>query len=159
MTDQEQAWPIPRIPVSAGAMIFDHSGRLLILKPTYKKGWTIPGGQVDADGESPWEACKRETFEECGIVVERGRLVCVDFRRLRPERAGGVRLLFDCGFVDEDAIAGIRLQAEEISEHRFAALEEALELLSGPLRRRVKQATSGPGLHYLEDGRPAPGAA
>jgi hypothetical protein len=26
---------------------------LLILKPTYKKGWTFPGGQVDPGGESP----------------------------------------------------------------------------------------------------------
>jgi 8-oxo-dGTP diphosphatase len=37
---------LPRIPASAGALIFDAAGRLLILKPTYKKGWTIPGGQI-----------------------------------------------------------------------------------------------------------------
>ena len=159
MTDEQQSWPIPRIPASAGAMIFDPAGRLLILKPTYKKGWTVPGGQVDEGGESPWETCRRETLEECGIEVEQGRLVCVDFRRPRPGRPGGVRFLFDCGFVDEGAIAAIRLQREEISEHRFAELAEALELLSGPLRRRVSQAVSGPGLHYLEEGRPAPGAS
>jgi hypothetical protein len=34
---------VPAIPVSAGALIFDRAGRLLILKPTYKGGWTIPG--------------------------------------------------------------------------------------------------------------------
>ena len=39
---------IPRIPASAGALIFDEVGRLLILKPNQKQGWTIPGGQVDA---------------------------------------------------------------------------------------------------------------
>src|SRR5260370_14699151 len=44
------------IPVSAGALIFDRAGRLLILKPTYKSGWTIPGGVMEADGETPWEA-------------------------------------------------------------------------------------------------------
>jgi 8-oxo-dGTP diphosphatase len=27
----------PRIPASAGALIFDDAGRLLILKPNYKK--------------------------------------------------------------------------------------------------------------------------
>src|SRR6185312_2789106 len=42
---------LPAIPVSAGALIFDRSGRLLILKPTYKSGWTIPGGVMEADGE------------------------------------------------------------------------------------------------------------
>src|SRR2546423_450249 len=70
---------VPRIPASAGAMIFDPSGRLLILKPTYKKGWTIPGGQIDSSGESPWDACRRETREECGLVLQRGRLACVDY--------------------------------------------------------------------------------
>ena len=65
-------WPqVPRIPASAGALIRDPDGRLLILKPTYKKGWTIPGGQIDADGESPWEACRRETLEE--ELMEEGR--------------------------------------------------------------------------------------
>ena len=54
---------LPAIPVSAGALIFDRAGRLLILKPTYKTGWTIPGGVMEADGETPWEACRREVRE------------------------------------------------------------------------------------------------
>ena len=53
-----EATPLPGIPVSAGALIFDRAGLLLILKPTYKSGWTIPGGVMEADGESPWEACR-----------------------------------------------------------------------------------------------------
>ena len=40
---------LPAIPASAGAMIFDRKHRLLILKPTYKHGWTIPVA-YDADG-------------------------------------------------------------------------------------------------------------
>ena len=63
---------LPGIPVSAGALIFDRAGRLLILKPTYKSGWTIPGGVMEADGESPWEACRREVREETGIDVAAG---------------------------------------------------------------------------------------
>ena len=86
----EETLPLPAIPVSAGALIFDRKGRLLILKPTYKSGWTIPGGIMEADGESPWEACQREVREECGIEVRRGRLACMDFRRPKPGRAGGV---------------------------------------------------------------------
>ena len=77
----EPTWQVPRIPASAGALLFDERGRLLVLKPTYKRRWTIPGGQLEADGETPWQACRRETREECGIEIERGRLVCVDFRR------------------------------------------------------------------------------
>ena len=88
---------LPAIPASAGAMIFDGAGCVLILKPTYKSGWTIPGGVMEADGETPWEACQREVREECGLDVRTGRLVCVDFRRPRPGRPGGMRFLFDCG--------------------------------------------------------------
>jgi 8-oxo-dGTP diphosphatase len=151
--------PLPGIPVSAGALIFDRSGRLLILKPTYKSGWTIPGGVMEADGESPWEACRREVREETGIEVARGRLAAVDFRRQRPDRPGGVRFLFDCGKVSDQALSGLVLQPEEISESRLAPLADALVLLRGPIRRRVRAATRGRRLVYLEDGRPVPGVA
>ena len=150
---------LPAIPVSAGALIFDRAGRLLILKPTYKSGWTIPGGVMEADGETPWEACRREVREECGIEIGRGRLACMDFRHPKPGRAGGIRFLFDCGRVGEEELTGIVVQPEEVSEYRLAALPDALSMLRGPIRRRVR-AAAGSGrkkLVYLEDGRPVAG--
>jgi 8-oxo-dGTP diphosphatase len=148
---------VPRIPASAGALIFDPDGRLLILKPTYKKGWTIPGGQIDPGGESPWDACRRETLEECGLVVRRGRLACVDFLSPRPNRPGGARFVFDCGAFSEAELAEIRLQESEIETHRLAELDEAVKLLSGPLRRRVSQCAGREHCVYLQNGRPVPG--
>ena len=146
---------IPRIPASAGALIWDRKGRLLILKPTYKGGWTIPGGIIEADGETPWEACRRETREECGLEVRHGRLVCVDFLRPRPGRPGGMRFLFSCGTFRDSALSDIVLQKEEISAYRLARVDRALRRLSGPVRRRVTAAVNKPGkLRYLEDGRP-----
>ena len=150
---------VPAIPVSAGALIFDRDGRLLILKPTYKPGWTIPGGVMEADGETPWQACRREVREECGLEVSRGRLACMDFRPPGPRRPGGIRFLFDCGAIGHRRLAAIVLQPEEISSYRLAGLAEALALLRGPVRRRVRAACAGSGLVYLEDGRPAPGVA
>jgi 8-oxo-dGTP diphosphatase len=148
---------LPRIPASAGALVFDTAGRLLILKPTYKSGWTIPGGQVDANGETPWETCRRETREETGVEVVTGRLVCVDFLRPKKGRPGGMRLLFDCGAIDDERRDQIAVQPEEIAEHRFVPVTEALELLSGPLRRRVRAAAGAKACRYLEDGRPMKG--
>lgn len=147
---------LPAIPVSAGALIFDRAGRLLIVKPTYKSGWTIPGGVMEADGETPWEACKREVREECGIDLRHGQLVCMDFRPRRPDRPGGIRFLFHCGTIDDQRLAAIVLQAEELSSYRFAALPDALPLLRRPIRRRVQAAASAPGLVYLEAGEPGP---
>src|SRR3954454_7324454 len=144
---------VPRIPASAGALIRDSAGRLLILKPTYKKGWTIPGGQIDAGGESPWDACRRETLEECGLVLTRGRLACVDFRLPRARRPGGVRFVFDCGALPDDELAAIHLQDDEILDHRLAELSEAYEMLSAPLRRRVSRSIGRKRCVYLEEGR------
>jgi 8-oxo-dGTP pyrophosphatase MutT (NUDIX family) len=153
----EHRFEVPRVPASAGALIFDVAGRLLILKPNYKKGWTIPGGQIDSNGESPWEACRRETREECALEVARGVLVCVDFRRPRPNRPGGLRFLFHCGTFSDRELQAIRLQPEEIDEHRLVDLDEATELLSGPIRRRVAAAVGAERCVYLEDGRPVAG--
>ena len=148
---------VPRIPASAGALIFDAGGRLLILKPSYKKGWTVPGGQIESDGESPWEACRRETQEECALEIERGRLVCVDFLRPKPNRVGGVRFLFDCGSFTDERLGAIRLQEAEIEEHRLVQLPDASALLSGPLRRRVSASVAAKRCVYLEDGLSVPG--
>lgn len=147
---------LPAIPVSAGALIFDRAGRLLILKPTYKSGWTIPGGVMEANGETPWQACRREVAEECGIDVHSGKLACVDFRPPRHGKPGGIRFLFDCGTMNDQSLATIVLQPEEISQYQVIALPGALRLLRGPIRRRVQAASRGQGLVYLEDGRPVP---
>jgi ADP-ribose pyrophosphatase YjhB (NUDIX family) len=144
---------VPRIPASAGALIFDKAGRLLILKPNYKGGWTIPGGQIEEIGESPWDGCRRETFEECGLEIERGRLACVDFLHPRPGRDGGVRFLFDCGALRDKQLAGIRIDEAEIDEHRIVGMDEAAALLSGPVRRRVLSTVGHERCVYLEEGR------
>jgi hypothetical protein len=97
--------------------------------------------------------------EECGIDVNSARLAAVDFRRPRPGKPGGIRFLFDCGVLDSGRLAAIRLQPEEISGHRIEPLAEALSLLRGPIRRRVRAACRSDGLCYLENGRPVPGVA
>jgi 8-oxo-dGTP pyrophosphatase MutT (NUDIX family) len=152
--DDEETFVLPRIPASSGALIFDERRRLLIVNPTYKAHWAIPGGIMEADGETPWEACRREVHEEVGLEVRHGRLVAVDFLRPKPSKPGGMRFLFDCGVLPADALEGITLQQSELSEHRFAKPARALELLSGPLRRRVGAALGAEDCVYLEDGRP-----
>jgi len=147
---------VPGIPASAGALVRGRKGRLLILKPTYKGGWTVPGGVVEL-GESPWAACRRETKEECGLDVTEGRLVCVDFLRPRPDRPGGMRFLFDCGVFDDEVLSTVVLQPAEISKSQVLPIETALPLLSGPVRRRVRAAWKSKRVRYLEDGRPVVG--
>ncbi len=125
------------------------------MKPTYKGGWTVPGGQMEADGESPWEACRREVREETGLVVTTGRLTCVDFLRPKERRPGGIRFLFDCGTIDAGRRSAIVLQAGELEDLRWCRPAEAVPLLSGPVGRRVDAALASTDVVYLEDGRVA----
>ncbi len=69
---------------------------------------------------------------------------------------GGLRFLFDCGVLPGTVLAAVRLQPEEISEHRLLPLAEALKLLRKPVRRRVRRAAAASTVLYLENGRPVP---
>ncbi len=64
----------------------DQTGRLLLL-PTYKPTWTLPGGCAE-DGESPLAACLCELREETGLVCDSGRLCRGDYRHPGPGAGG-----------------------------------------------------------------------
>jgi ADP-ribose pyrophosphatase YjhB (NUDIX family) len=53
---------LPKKRISAGCLFFDDRGRLLVVNPTYKDTWEIPGGVVE-ENESPREAVIREVVE------------------------------------------------------------------------------------------------
>jgi 8-oxo-dGTP diphosphatase len=55
-------------------LLTDGSDRLLIVEPTYKPRWELPGGAVEY-GESPRAAAMREVLEELGIHREAGALL------------------------------------------------------------------------------------
>ena len=51
MTDDYTA-TLPRKRMAAAVLFFDAADRLLLVEPTYKPTWELPGGTVEAD-ESP----------------------------------------------------------------------------------------------------------
>ena len=130
-----------------------------MLKPTYKSGWTIPGGVMEANGETPWAACQREVREETGLIVTTGRLVALDTRPAKTRKAMGLRFLFDCGMVSDAQAASITVQASELSEFAFVEPAEALTRLRPAVSRRVAAALAAPHCCYLEDGRPVAGVS
>ncbi|SDZ75366.1 NUDIX domain-containing protein [Thalassobacillus cyri] len=58
----------PKHIVSAATVILNEKNELLLIKGP-KRGWEMPGGQVEV-GESLKEAAIRETKEECGLDIE-----------------------------------------------------------------------------------------
>ena len=67
-----------RFTVTAGAMIFDDQGRILLLEHVFRpdSGWGIPGGFL-SKGEQPEAALRRELREEIGIEVENVEMLFV----------------------------------------------------------------------------------
>jgi ADP-ribose pyrophosphatase YjhB (NUDIX family) len=140
--------------VAAGALFVDDEDRVLLVKPTYKQSWDIPGGYVEP-GESPYQACIREVREELGIAPEIGRLLVVDWA---PNDAEGDKILFvfDGGGLTDNDIAQITLQDSELLEYNFFRRSKFVEHLTGRLARRVGAACDArhrEEVHYLEHGR------
>src|ERR1051325_3609825 len=61
----------PRFTVTAGVVVSDERGRVLLLRHVLRggSGWGVPGGFVTA-GEQPDEAIRREVREETGLALE-----------------------------------------------------------------------------------------
>jgi 8-oxo-dGTP diphosphatase len=68
----------PRFAVTAGAIITDGHGRVLLLKHRFRpgSGWGLPGGFIE-QGEQPEEALRRELREEIGLEVAEVKLFTV----------------------------------------------------------------------------------
>lgn len=144
---------LPKKRISAGCLFFDKSQRLLIVKPTYKEGWEIPGGAVVAN-ESPLAACIREVTEELGLERRPVRLLSVDFTGETKQRTESLSFIFDGGVLSDEEIAAIRLPEEELREYRWLPPTDALTLLNRRLRRRVRHclaARLGGTTLYLEE--------
>lgn len=144
--------------MAAGVLIRDASGAVLMVRPTYKDGWDIPGGYVEP-GESPAAAAAREIREELGIDRHVGRLLVVDWAP-HPAEGDKVLWIFDGGVMDHSQLTELVLQSEEIAEVDFVA-EDGLDALTvARLARRLHlgaDAARSGSTHYAEMGCAAPG--
>ena len=144
---------LPRKRMAAGALIRDEQGRILLVKPVYKGGWSLPGGVVEAD-ESPKTACIREIREELGLDQAIGRMLVVDYTPSYGEKTESLMFIYDGGVVEGADLASIHLQAEEIEDYGLFAAKELPKAMSRSLRRRIlaawEQLGEGGGI-YLED--------
>ena len=145
-----------RTLLASGALLRDARGRVLLVEPSYKDVWEIPGGVVDV-GETPYETCVRESSEEVGLAIRPGRLLAIDHCRRPYVQSEGIRFVFDGGVLDPEAERSIRLQVDELLSYRFVTLDGAADLLAPPLHRRLVAAVAAretESTAYLEDGNP-----
>ncbi len=58
----------PSYTIGAGCLI-EHDGRVLLVQPSYRTAWGLPGGLLNRR-ETPADGARREVFEEVGLGVE-----------------------------------------------------------------------------------------
>jgi 8-oxo-dGTP diphosphatase len=160
MTSDIYTATLPRKRMGAGALLSDAEDRILLVQPSYKPEWEIPGGCIEAD-ESPLAAVVRELREELGLDLQPGRLLVTDWVPSHLERTEGLMMLFDGGVLDSEQSAAIRLPPDELLSWAWCTTEDAQRRLSPLLARRIiaaMRARAERSCVYLEDGFP-PGVA
>lgn len=124
---------MPKKRIGAGVVIVDEDFRLLLVEPTYKDTWEVPGGMVELD-ESPRTAARRECFEELGFNVEIGRLLSIDWVSQGRTPGDGLMLMYATGPVDSSQIV---LPSEELRSWEWCDRDAVLTRVQDFQARRI----------------------
>jgi len=138
--------------MGAGAFIFNEKGELLVVKPTYKNYWSIPGGVVDVD-ESPRHACIREVKEEIGIDITDVGFVAVDYLEDAEGKGENLQFTFYGGVLKNEQ--KVTIDNKEIGEYKFVSMDEAEKILGKNVAKRFSKCLNAIKDHkgiYLENG-------
>lgn len=109
----------PKHIISAATIVINEQNEILLIKGP-RRGWEMPGGQVE-EGESLKDAAIRETKEETGIDVEILKF-CGIFQNVK-------RLICNTLFLAKP-IGGELTTSEESLEVGYYPIEQALEMIT-----------------------------
>lgn len=141
MADKAFYESLPQKRMAAGCVFVNTENKVLLVKPTYKEGWEIPGGVVE-DNESPKTCCEREILEEIGLTVTVKKLLIVDYNSYPHERhkTESLMFIFDGGVLSDNDLSAISLCEDELSEWQLFSVDNLPPEMNHSLRNRIIQA-------------------
>lgn len=143
----------PSHVLASGVLVWDESGRLLMVQTHNRSSLILPGGLVEA-GESPAVAAHREVLEEIGLDVSIGRLLVVQHLDGEEEKPSSVQFVFDSQPVP--GTSALRLQVDEIASAHWLEPHEAVAVHAVRGRTRLiaaLAARSGQQVSFLDSTR------
>ncbi|GAA1216451.1 NUDIX domain-containing protein [Prauserella alba] len=146
---------LPRRRMAAGVLLRDDAGRVLLVEPSYKRSWDIPGGVVEA-GESPWDAAIREVREEIGLDRRLGRLLVIDNLSASGRMPEGLMFVWDGGPVTETEVGTLTFTGPEIVSASLHTPEQVAAKVPPSLAARLDAAAHAADTGILalcQDGR------
>jgi 8-oxo-dGTP pyrophosphatase MutT (NUDIX family) len=149
---------LPRKRMAAGVLLRDKNDRIVLIEPTYKDTWEVPGGVVE-EGESPWLAAERELKEELGLDRRDMPVLVVDYVPHAPDgMPEGLLWIFDGGLLDDAECKQLRGHDDEVKSVRLLTIDEAVQRTKESLARRLEVALQAAQNHrenvYCDLGRP-----
>jgi 8-oxo-dGTP pyrophosphatase MutT (NUDIX family) len=141
--------------MASGAVIRNLAGAVLVVEPSYKSLWELPGGVVEI-GESPLAAVVREVREELAIELDAEvlTLISLDYLNETDERTEALQFLFAAPVLNEMQIRNIKLRRDELRGYAFLWPEDAARRLGpvvGPRLLRAIHAIRSQSVVYWED--------
>ena len=113
----------PKHIVAVSGLISHSNGKILLIRSP-RRGWELPGGQVE-EGENLIEALQREIQEEAGVTASIGVLVGI-YSNIRSP----TKLMF--GFLGDYVCGELSASAESV-ETEWVVRDSVLQRVSNPV--------------------------
>lgn len=126
---------------SVFGMLKRGDGKFLLLKPSYRDGWLLPGGGVDPN-EQPSEACIREFMEETNLNISLREMIQISSKIFEhnDDKYDSFTFLYE---VTCDDVSLLEIDNDEIIDYKWVDIEEACALMSTSWGKRLRNLGKG----------------
>jgi 8-oxo-dGTP pyrophosphatase MutT (NUDIX family) len=125
--------------VAVDLLIRDARNRALLVNPSYKDYWDLPGGMSEAN-EPPVTTARRELSEELGVDIAVGRLLVLDWVGPHGPWDDQLIFIFDGGMLESADTINLEISDKELIDFSFVSLDDSEKLLRSDMWRLLRDA-------------------